>query len=890
MNWLRRFVSRLSGLMHARQLDRDFHEQIASHLDEAADDFVRQGLSPEDARRAALRSFGRVGRAEEEWRETRSFLSLDHLRRDLRHAVRSLRRNPGFSVVVVIVLALGTGALTSVFALLDTVVLRPLPYPASEQLVVVRHAAPGLSLEDTGLSDALYFHYADHAASLESLAVYRERVPLNLRLDGTSPERVRMTYASANLFKVLRTTPALGRLFTEEDGRPGFMSMKWQIPVLLSHEFWIQRFGADPRIVGRVLTDANNNRREVIGVLPPGFNFPLAGTEMWMLLEPSRTSSGFARNLRWDAVGRMRPGVTVVPAQAELTRLLRGIEGRDQEAAKARLAPVVTPLKSFVVGDVAQMIWLLVGGMALLLLVASANAGGLFLVRAEHRAREMAVRRALGAHGAHLARLFFLEAFVLTSVAAGLGLLLARAILAVVIALAPLELPRTAEIGLDRVAVLFALVLAALMAAFYGVLSVRRRVQPLTPGGQGGGSWATGSRSVRGSHALVAVQVALALTLMAGSALMVATYQNLSRRELGYASPNLLTVEIGLPSRKAGQHARIYHDVVERVSRLPQVERASAASFVPLTESPDLYPVHADTAPIAFKFFVPGFFQTMGTPILEGETFAPGGLPAAPSPVLVSAALARRLYPGERAVGQSIRRLNEDGSLVEVGRVVVPPFTIAGVVGDVRETTLRAGPTEIVYIPVTEPPVELSEVPTTMRLVVRAPGPLLPLVTDVKAAIAAVDSDLSVGQIETMDAIVARARSRETFVGVLLVAAAAVSLFLGAVGIYGSVAQVVRRRTREIGIRLALGASRDEVIRMVAAGSLRAILAGAALGLAVSFPATRMLGSLLFGVDAHDPAVLMLVIGALAVAAGAAALLAARQAARVTPLVALRGE
>lgn len=890
MSRLRVFVSRVWGLIRARQLDRDLQQQIATHLDEAADEYVRQGLSPEDARRAALRSFGDVGRAQEAWRDARSFLSLDYLQRDVRHAMRALRRSAGFSLVVLIVLAIGTGALTSVFGLLNNVVLQPLPFAESDRLVVIRHSAPGLGIEDAGLSNGLYLHYSEHVQSLESLAVYRERVVLNLRLPEEGTQRVLVTLASAALFKVLRTKPAVGRLFTEEDGRPGFMNTKWRIPVLLSHPFWISRFGGDPNVIGRILT-VNDSPREVVGVLPEGFTFPRADTQMWMLVEPPKTSGNVARNFSWDAVARMRPGVTAASAQVELAHVLRGIEGVDPDVAKAQLAPVVTPLKSAVVGDVAHVIWLLFGGMAFVLLVACANAGGLFLVRAEHRAHEMAVRRSLGAHGPHLARLFFIEALMLTSAAVAIGLLSANGILSAVIALAPFELPRTAEIKLDGIAVLFAATVAVLIAAFYGVLAVHRQGQSLTGGSLGGGRRATGRRGCFwGPDALIVLQVALALTLMAGSALMVKTYRNLSQRELGFSSSDVLTVEIGLPSRKAGQHVRIYNDVVERVRRLPQVDNASAASFVPLTASEDVFPVEAGATPVPFKFFVPGYFQTMRTPILEGERFASVEHVLGPSPVLVSAALARRLYPGESAVGKTVRRLNDDGSIVDMFRGPPPPFTIAGVVADVREMTLRGSPTEIVYMPVIDPPVEQSIVPTTMRLVVQAHVPLLSLATAVREAVASVDPDLSVGRIQTMDSIVGAARAREAFVGLLLLLAAVVSLFLGAIGIYGSVAQVVQRRTREIGIRLALGSSRAEVVRMVTAGSVRAVLVGSALGLVVSLPTARLLGSLLFGVDAHDPMVFLAVTGSLVSAAGAAALLAARHAARVAPLVALRSD
>jgi putative ABC transport system permease protein len=879
-------AARLWQALRSRQHDDDLRQQIASHLDESTEEYVRQGLSPEEARRAALRSFGGVTRTWDAWRDARPFVSWDHWWRDLRQAGRALRRNAGFSAVVIVILAMGTGSITALFTLLNTVVLQPLPFAESDRLVVIHHTARGLGLLDGGVSSDLYFDYRDRARSLESLAVYRDPVLLNLRAPADGTERVTVTYASAALFAVLRTRPALGRLFTSEDGRPGFMNMTWKIPTLMSYEYWVSRFGADPGVIGRTLT-INDSPREIVGVLPKGFSFPQSGTELWVLLEPARrtTTRSLQHGLTWNAVGRLTAGATPASTQLELNRIVEAIGRVDPDAARAEFKPVVTPLKSALVGSVAPLIWLLFGGMGLLLVAACANAGGLFLVRAEHRAREMAVRRALGAHGPHLVRVFVAEAMILAGLAAGLGLGIANGILAAVITFMPVRLPRTAEIRLGWTAVLFAGGLAVLIAAFYGLVSSRRFKPRLLSGER----WTTRRRAGSwGPDVLIAVQVALALALMSASALMVQTYRNLSHRPLGFSADHLLTVEITLPSRKADQHARIYHDIVDRVRLLPQVDQAAAASFVPLTVGEDAFPIQAGTAPVPFKFYVSGYFQTMRTPIVDGADISDAP-PALQHPVLISAALARRLYPGARAVGRPLQRLNADGSVVDFGGAPLPAFTIAGVVADVREAALREAPTEIVYVPIINPPADPSIVPTNMTLVVRARVPFGPLAAAVKSAVAQVDPDVSIGQVRPMETIVGAARAPETFVGVLLLFGAVMSLFLGAVGVYGSVAQVVRRRTREIAIRTALGASRAEVIRLVTAGAVRAVLAGGAVGLALSLALTGALRSLLFGVAARDPAALAAVTGLLVTTAGIAALLAARRATHV-PLVALSSE
>jgi len=370
---------------------------------------------------------------------------------------------------------------------------------------------------------------------------------------------------------------------------------------------------------------------------------------------------------------------------------------------------------------------------------------------------------------------------------------------------------------------------------------------------------------------------------------MVRTYRNLSERPLGFSPDRVLTVEIGLSGREASRHARIYADLVERIRQLPGVESASMVSFLPLTASGEVFPLEKNGAPVLFKFFVPGYFQAMKIPIVQGATFAPGEIVPAPYPVIVSASLARRLYPGEQALGRNVRRLNHDGTPVDRNGIV-PPFTIAGIAGDVRETTLRGDPSEVVYVPAIEPSVEQSIVPINMTLTIRADESPLALVPLVREAIGAVNPNLTIAKVRTMDAIVRRARAREGFVGALLLLAALASLFLGVVGVYGSVAHAARHRTRELGIRTALGARRIQLIRLVMTGSMRAVLAGAGLGLIVAFIGARMLGALLFGVPPHDPLTFALSATLLIVSAGSAALVAARQATRIAPIAAMRSE
>ena len=455
---------------------------------------------------------------------------LTALTQDVRYAFRSLRRRPGFTAAVVGVLALGLGAVTAIFSLLNSVVLRPLPFPEADRLVSIRIAAPGKGVPDAGMPGGLSFNYVDRSQTLESMAVYTEPSLLNLRRVGHASARIRATYASAAVFRVLRVSPALGRLFTDEDGQPGFTSMRWQIPVLLSHRFWATELGADPAIVGRVLT-INDSPREVVGVMPESFAFPAAQADLWVLIEPSRRNSRISWDRGWQSIGRLRDGQSIANAHAELAALLQDLASRDPAVAEARPAPMLTPLKDAVIGDIGRVLWLAFGGMILLWLVACANAGGLFLARAEQRGREVAVRRALGAHGPHLARLFFSEALVVTLVAAALGLFLTKVIVATVLRLAPAELPRAAEIRIDATGVVCAVAMAIVMAGGYCALLLRHRNASLTSAIRGQRVTARRRGAVT-TGAFVVPQVALALMLLAGSALMVQTSRNLVRRDL----------------------------------------------------------------------------------------------------------------------------------------------------------------------------------------------------------------------------------------------------------------------------------------------------------------------------------------------------------------------
>jgi putative ABC transport system permease protein len=863
----------------------ELRREVESHIAESTEEFIRQGLPPDEARRRALVSFGGVAQTEECYRDGLMIRWFDAIRRDVRHAVRALVRTPGFSLVVILILAVGTGAVALVFTLLNRVVLQPLPFPDAGRLVAIEHAASGLKLTDTGSSTGLYFHYRDRSKSFDKIGGYSRLLSTNVTLPDGSIERAQMTRVTASLFRTLGVMPIHGRLFTDEDAAPGFMNAAWAIPTLLAHQFWVDHFGANPAIVGQMVK-LNESPRLIVGVMPPGFAFPDKATELWMLTEPPPRSANFARSFDLRVVARLRTSATPESAQAELAQLIPQTVGVLPDATPERIAeagiqPRVRPLKSVIIGDVAGVLWPLLAGMVLLLAIACASVATLFAGRAEHRHREMTVRLALGARLSQIARSAWIEALLLTTASAGAALGLTRLALSALVARAPIALPRSQEIRLDAWSIGIALTLAIVIATLYCLIAVRR-VKPRLV-----------AAAPNSSQPLLTVQVALALTLMVLSALMVRTYVNLTARSLGFSPQGVLTMEVGLPSRLSDQHAQIYQHLVDEARRIPAVTAASAATFAPLTENGDKFPLNVDpSSPVAFKFFVPGYFAAMGIPIVEGVGLDSRDEATTSTPIVISAPLARRLFGRTSAVGQPLSRVNGDGSPVTMGRegTSVPPFIVAGVAGEVRETSLRDEPAEMVYVPIIEPSVERSIVPTSLTLVIRTAGDPFAITSAARAAVRSANPRLSIGRIQDMEQIVDAAHAQETFVGTLLLAAAIVSFALGLIGVYGNVAQFVRHRTQEIAIRLALGASRHEMIRLASSGTVRAVLIGAMIGLGPALLAAPLLGSLLFGVAPRDPLALIVASVVLLAAAVLTACLASFRATAIPLLSALRGE
>jgi predicted permease len=806
---------------------------------------------------------------------------------------RELRRSPWFLAVAVLTLGVGIGATTAIFAVVDAVLLRPLPYAEADRLVALKHDSPGLGMDQLEMSDGTYLLYRKENRVLADLGIYQSR-PVTLTGAG-DPERLQSAEATGSIFQVLRVKPALGRMLQEADEAPGAEKV-----VLLSDGLWRRRFGGDPRVVGKTLR-ADGVERRIVGVMGPEFAFPTVDTATWLPLtiDPAHYRIG---DFSYGGLGRLRPGVTPARAARELSALVwripevYGDQGLPREMIQsARLAVHVTPLRDTIVGDVESLLWILLGSVACILLIACANVANLFLVRAEKRSREMAVRTALGASRGDIARLFLAESLGLALLGGVLGLVLTAAGVRLLVSLSPPGIPRLSEIGVDGRVVLFTLLLSTFAGLFCGAIAALRYGSPAAPAlGDGGRGGTAGRGRLRARNLLVAVQVALALVLLIGSGLMVRSFWLLRGVDPGFDPRGVLTLRLNLPAadyRDAPAVFRFTEQLLERVRALPGV--VSAASVYPLplggSDSSSGYTFEDFPRPpgqvlsmMSDGFVSPDYFRALGIPVITGRTFTRQDADPGTKPVMISHALAERLWPGRSPIGH---RLAAGSSNTPEWR------TIIGVVGDVHIQGMEQKPEQRVYYPMLRASGKSDTwIPHGFSLVIKSQGDPTLLAGPVREAIRSLDPNLPLSDVRSMRELETRSIVRTTFTMLLLAIAAAVALLLGTVGIYGVISYVVGQRTREIGVRMALGARREEISRMVLREGLGIILAGVAAGLAAALAATRLMAALLYGVSPTDPWTFAAVPLLLVAVALLASWVPAQRASSVDPLEAIRHE
>ena len=811
----------------------------------------------------------------------------------LRLLWRRAAANPGLTILSLLTLAVAVGATVAIFTVVNAVLLRPLPFQDSERLVLLRHAAPQLGpLNDLPMSDALHFLYAEQSRTLGGVAGFSD-VAVSIT-EPDNPQRVPAASVTASFFDVVRSPPSLGRPFTAEDGRPGAAPV-----VVLGDGLWTSRFGADPGVVGRVV-EIDRERVEIVGVMPAGFAFPRPETALWrpMRLDPENVRLGF---FGFNGVARMTDGVSLEQVRTELGAMLSNLEELlpDQPAAPVmarEYRPLIVPVREWMVGDVAATLWILLGAVGFLLLIACANVANLFLVRAEARHGEVAIRTALGESRARLAGAVLLESLTL-GVAGGLAsLFLALGAVRLLVRFGPRALPRLEEISIDAGVLLFGLVVSLGAGLLFGLLPAWRASAVAASGHMTAGARrATSGRDrqlVR--RGLVVVQIALALTLLVGSGLAVRSFQRLAAVDPGFDAVDLLTFALALPPRDYDTRASrlgLYRQVVDRLRALPGVVGAAAASGLPLDAVLSSGSHRIEGRPLAegevspmfaVRVVSPGYFEAMRIALVEGRAFDRLDEGRDASVVVVSRSLARAHWPGESALGKRIRMGAPPGAEGEAWSRIV------GVVDDVHEVALHEEPPEMVYYPVSGDTI-VSNVPWPMAYVVRAPN-VAALAGPVREAVRGLDPALPVFGVETLETRVGRARGTRAFVMVLLVVAAGFALLLGVVALYGLVSYTVAQRRREIAIRVAVGAQAGDVRRLVLAEAGGLALVGVALGVGAAVALMRRLQAILFETSSLDPVVFVGVPVCLVSVCLLATWMPARRAVRVEPTVALRGE
>jgi predicted permease len=797
---------------------------------------------------------------------------------ELKHALRVLTRYPGYAVAASLTLALGLGANMAIFTVANAVLLRPLPYPASDRILSIRHHAPGLGMKDVASSPGLVLRYRDHARTLDTVAGFRMS---DVNFAGTgAPTRMRALVATPDLLDVLQTQPVLGRPFNQADAQ------KTAAPVaILTHNLWQSRFGSDAGVIGRTV-QVDGRATEVIGVMPAGFDFPDPGTRLIlpMFLDPQ---SGFG-SLGLSSIARLSTGATLEDARREIGQLQQRIPEWFPDIKPELLASfgwsfTVEPLRDRVVASISRTLWILFATVGFVLLIAGTNVANLFLIRAESRQRELAVRAALGAGRGRVAATFLAESLLLAAAGGAAGLVIAAWAIRLLVAHGPSQLPRLHEIRMDPAVFAFGAALS-LMAGFVLAIvpAASLGTRPFSSLVRDSGRGNTASRArQRLRRVLTVTQLATAMVLLVGSGLMVRSALRMSAIDPGFRPEGLLTAGVSpgaQPDRARG--ALFYYQLLDELRRLPGVDSVGATSALPLApgsldgSSFTLKSKPAPTGPLPrfamYSAITAGYFETLGVPLLEGRLPERADTDRSRSVAWVNHAFARQFLAG-RTIGETIE-IN-DRSL-----------EIVGVVGDLKTFELRDEAKPMIYVPVGSPLVGLQ----VMQTVMRTRGGPPPDVSALRNAVDAVNPSVPLTTVKTMDEILQDSMAQMAFTVTLLAVAAAAALALGMVGLYGVISYAVSQRTAEIGIRLALGASPGEVSALVLRQGLVVVAAGMAIGITAAAAATRFIVSLLYEVSAWDPGTFTASAAVLLTVSAIATYLPARRAAAIDPAQSLR--
>ena len=875
MTRLRIFLSRLGTLGRSRQSDRDIDDEIGSHLAEATEEFVRQGLSPEEARRAARQSFGSVTQAREVYREVRSFMWLEDVSRDLRHALRTLRRTPAFTASAAATLALAIGANTVMFGVLYAVLLRPLPYRAPEQLAMLWTEDPTQNRREGRSALWDVEQWRNQSQSFADMATF-DTVSTTLR-SADGEEQIVGVSISPNLLTLLGVQPVRGRNFSSEE------TEEQRRQVLISHRFWQARFAGSGDAIGATLV-LNGLPSQIIGILPADFQVARLDADVWVAHTTQRNERG---GQVWFAVGRLRPAVTFDQAQAEMSAVARRLN--DQLPATERYQGIsVVPLTLYVVAPESRLaLWMLGGAVFCVFLIAAANVTSLSLARSVARTREMAVRAALGASAGRIVRQLLTEGVLLAAISGVIGTLLALWGIRLVRAFDPGTLPRLDEVSLDLRVLAWTLAISVVGGILVGlapaIATVRRDLRP--SGEEGGRSVSGGAATVRIRRALVVAEFALAIVLLVGAGLLVRSWWHVNTIDPGFRPERVLVMGITAPPTFTvpEQRTDLYHRVVEQVQAVRGVESAGIIDdFFTGNPREQVLTVERNDGTASERLLFTrdeigaDFFKTLGTPLLRGRVFSIGDRPDTLRVAIINDALARRSWPGQDPVGRRFKL----GPQASDG----PWFTVVGVVGNLRRQGLEREALPQMFVSLTQNPASRN-----VELFIRTSSDdPLTMAGDIRAAVRRVEKDAPLYGVAPLEQQLGTYLAQRRLQTSLLTGFSIVALLMAAVGIYGLIQYSIATRTQEIGLRVAIGAQRGDIFRMVIGEGLALSLTGLGLGLAGAWWLGRAGSSLLFGVTGNDPLTFTIVSLLLTAVAVAACYFPARRAMTVDPIVALR--
>lgn len=877
MKWLNTLIARVRALVGRDVVLNDIDEELRSHIEMEAEANRELGMTPDEARLSAAKSFGNVSSIKDLAYEVRGGGFFETLWQDSHFSLRMLLKNPGFTLIVVLTLGLGIGANTAIFSIVNAVLLRPFPYRAPDQLVKIGEGAQGGSISYPNFAD-----WRDDRTVFEAASAVRSNENFNLTGSG-EPERLQGRLVSAGFLTLLGITPALGRDFVQDDDRPSATPA-----VIISYGLWSRRFGSDPSIIGKQIT-LNNQSFTVVGVTPNHFQFDLnADVSVPIGLSAERFKAR-GSDPGISAVARLKPNVSLEQAEAGLNVIYARLEKEYPQSNTGRRAYLRSLHEDFV-GDARQPLLILLGSVGLVLLIACANVANLLLVRGSTRRREMSVRVALGASRRRIVRQLLTESLMLAAIGGGLGILLAFWGTSFIAAQLPGSIPRLQEANVDGRVLGFTLGVSLITGLLFGLAPALQATRlNLTESLKEGDRGSSGDRQ-RLRSVLVVCEVAITLTLLVGAGLLLQSFRRVLLVDPGFNPEKLLTMQVSVSNPNGHQVAAFFEQLQENVKRLPGVKSVGVSNGLPLgvANNPVYFVVGRPLPQLGdesggVRYTVsPGYFETMGIELLKGRLFTPQDRPDTPLVVIIDQTLAQQAFPNEDPIGKRISQ----------SRSFDPTYEIIGVVEHVKHNSLEAQALRPqFYLAFNQiPPDRLPGSVRRINVLTRTEVEPASLTSAVRGEIAALNKDQAVFNVRTMEDIVSQSVAPRRFSMMLLSVFAVVALVLASIGIYGMMSYSVAQRTREIGLRMTLGAQRWNVLGMVIGKGMKLALVGVAIGLVAALGLTRTIKNLLFGVSATDPLTFVGIALILAVVALLACWVPARRATKVDPIIALRYE